>query len=402
MARARFASPAPAVPPEAARTIRTIGEAVAALTDDAFMKDIRPGSSAKRGDDAFGLWFRGHERSNYELTPGMLRNSLRRSGRYVDEVSLVRHFKAMNPDAAPANASDFEWLVTMQHYLTPTRLLDWTENLLVALYFAVRNPAYDDEADAALWLLNARRLNYHTSATARMAELAFDQDPDVVARAALSRSRERIEWHDTFVREMATLRVDRADYRIERIEKALVTEEDKARGVKPVLLDGREVSDAQPLWRDLRDYTARPPRGAKLNLYHKTSYAKPEGIYARLRMPVAVYANRTNSRIRSQAGVFTLHGGKHVHNPNTYVAGRAFKTPVGLPISLVEIDAGLQRSRLLKWLCIPADCRADMRKALAIMGVTEATLFPELDYQSRYLLDRWTYESEGVDDDGEV
>ncbi len=365
------------------------------------MKDLRPGSSAKRGDDAFGLWFRGHERSDYELTPSILRHSLRRTGRYVDEVSLVRHFKAMNPDAAAANASDFEWLVTMQHYLAPTRLLDWTENLLVALYFAVRNEALDGEEDAALWLLNARRLNYHASATARMAELAFDQDPDVVARAVLSRSRERLEWHDAFRREMRMLRVDRADYRIERIERALVAERDVERGGSPVMLDGREVSDAEDLFRNLRAYTARPPRGAKLNLYQQTSYQKPEGIYARLRMPVAVYANRTNSRIRSQAGVFTLHGGKHVHNPQTYRAGVGFKTPIGLPISLVEIDAGLQRCRLLKWLRIPADCRADLRKALAIMGVTEATLFPELDYQSRYLMERWTHFKEVGDEEGD-
>lgn len=396
MARAASA-PSPALPAES-RTIRSVGEAIEAVSDEGFMKDIQPGSSAKRGDDAFGLWFRGHEQASYELTPSILRESHRRSSRYVDEVSLVRHFKAMNPDAAAADAPDFEWLVTMQHYLAPTRLLDWTENLLVALYFAVRNEARDDKSDSALWLLNARRLNYHASATARMGDLAFPSDPDVVARSLLSRARERLEWHDVFAREMKWLRVDRADYRIDRIRRAIATVKDPVTKQAPIRLAGREISDSAPVVRDLRAFKPGGARGATLNLYDKATYAKPEGIYSRLRMPVAVYANRSNSRIRSQAGVFTLHGGKHIHNPKTYPANKTFATPIGLPLNLVEIDAGCRRNRVVKWLRIPAECRAEMRKVLALMGITEATLFPELDYQSQYLLKRWTHVSE----DGEA
>jgi len=46
----------------------------------------------------------------------------------------------------------------MQHYRTPTRLLDWTENALVALYFAVSAPGSEDgEVWAMLpWALNSQ------------------------------------------------------------------------------------------------------------------------------------------------------------------------------------------------------------------------------------------------------
>lgn len=40
----------------------------------------------------------------------------------------------------------------------PTRLLDWTESPLTALYFAVENEV-DDKSDAALWSLRPTELN---------------------------------------------------------------------------------------------------------------------------------------------------------------------------------------------------------------------------------------------------
>jgi hypothetical protein len=371
------------------RVISSVAEAIEAMADENLMHDIRPARSAKGGDETFGLWFRGHERVAYALTPSILRRPQEDLGAYLDEVSLTRHFQTMNPEASPRDSSDFEWLVVMQHYLAPTRLLDWTENLLVALYFAVRDPKLDSTTeDAAIWMLNARRLNYHASATTRMSLLAFPSDPDVIARSCLGRVRGRGEWRDVFVRELNRARFDREEYRQARITDAIQSD-------KAVRLGANSLNDSMTDPFDLHNFeVVRGRKSEKIDLFSKEVWPTPACLYSRLRMPVAVYAPLSNRRIRSQSGVFTLHGGRLEPKPNQ----RDFAGAIGLPISIEEIEDGMRKTRLAKWLRIPGNKRGEIRRTLARIGITDASLFPELDYQSKHLVSRWTYRKEDPED----
>ena len=57
----------------------------------------------------------------------------------------------------PGDQRDWDWYFLMQHSGAPTRLLDWSEGALIALYFAVRNnPGF---YDAAVWVLDPYKLN---------------------------------------------------------------------------------------------------------------------------------------------------------------------------------------------------------------------------------------------------
>lgn len=103
-------------------------------------------------------WFRGHSRTVGRLVPRLFRPEYRDPLITVFrpdlEMSTIEAFKRHAPILSdlrlPADNDRLGWLCVMQHYRTPTRLLDWTENALVALYFAV---SADGSEDGELWAM---------------------------------------------------------------------------------------------------------------------------------------------------------------------------------------------------------------------------------------------------------
>lgn len=76
--------------------------------------------------------YRGMVDENYNLLPGLARIEKPIPDMEMD---LINDFLTRRPDAF-SGLTDFDTLAKMQHYGLPTRLLDFSLNPLVALYFA--------------------------------------------------------------------------------------------------------------------------------------------------------------------------------------------------------------------------------------------------------------------------
>ena len=101
-------------------------------------------------------WFRGHRRICGSLAPKVFRGK----GPHCFEES--HYFSLFQSEArgieanCPGSRDYLGWLFLMQHHGCPTRLLDWSDSILVALYFTVTE---DLDADGELWCLHPGKLN---------------------------------------------------------------------------------------------------------------------------------------------------------------------------------------------------------------------------------------------------
>lgn len=109
------------------------------------------------------FWFRGHGDKKWKLVPHLMR-----PGKKLDhEIPLMKTFQQNALTFLPNKPEhEWEWMFLMQHYGIPTRLLDWTESPLVALYFVVSNAERWDE-DGAFFILSPDLLNKITSTEQR-------------------------------------------------------------------------------------------------------------------------------------------------------------------------------------------------------------------------------------------
>ncbi len=102
-----------------------------------------------------GWIYRGQTDVSWGLIPSLDRQKLQKRteqvGRNVFELNLLNNFKRLAmPHLKIEPTSDWEWLALAQHHGLPTRLLDWTQSPLIALYFAIE---CETQSHSSVWCI---------------------------------------------------------------------------------------------------------------------------------------------------------------------------------------------------------------------------------------------------------
>ena len=102
-------------------------------------------------------WFRGEPGdTKTPLLPSIFRE--KNDSTFHDDNQLLQFFRMKVPSLGlgsipPRSGHTDQWLFLARHVGLPTRLLDWSEGALVALYFALQ------EREPIVWMLNPVELN---------------------------------------------------------------------------------------------------------------------------------------------------------------------------------------------------------------------------------------------------
>jgi FRG domain len=244
------------------------------------------------------LWFRGAGLAVHDLVPSLYRHpGLSRQDEFEAlEKQLLGRFRQRSIPYHTRNLADYwEAIFFMQHYGVPTRLLDWTENPLTALHFALMT------APLVAGLNSGAPVRY-----ARQAAV-WVLDPYLWNRSALAR----------------------------------------------ISYDGGPFT----------------PGDADLRVYSAETTALPTDSF-----PVALYGAHNSARIVAQQGVFVTFGAKRVPMQALVRQGRFPRKALSRIV--------VQGSQIL-----------EMRKSLLNQGITESTVFPDLDGLAREIKRHFGFEA---------
>jgi len=138
--------------------VRTVEDVIKVLRENGYF-------NAKHSNVRF--LFRGHGKATWRLEPGVYRSDFKigelkdgeneEDARLRIEQHLSQDFRVMSAGLRTGRETDLDLYFLQQHHGMPTRLLDWTNNPLAALYFAVANYR-DDGCDGEFFALDAYRL----------------------------------------------------------------------------------------------------------------------------------------------------------------------------------------------------------------------------------------------------
>lgn len=133
------------------RRIGTVADLLRHLKEDERRLPVGAGNSREV------VWYRGLSKKSHDLVPTF------HVGRHDvnNEIYMMNLFRQNAHEflAGRDPSSEWEWMILMRHHGLPSRLMDWTENPLVGLYFATEVHARRRDTDGVMWCLLPTQLN---------------------------------------------------------------------------------------------------------------------------------------------------------------------------------------------------------------------------------------------------
>lgn len=287
------------------------------------------------------LWFRGQPNYKHKLVPSIFRQG-ENFGVIYNEQKMFEEFKRRYPDQSDSHKTTYEWLTLMQHYGLPTRLLDWSSNLLAALYFCCIN---DKKEDGALYIFDPTNME-------RM--YGFNELLEMQVQVK-SRS-------DFF---------NRLIYKLDNV----LDENSMLNGVtigdlkKDLMKRSRFTGLSTGSTESFESLAIRTELPNTVDIEGNTVPHIYQDIKRAFSNIIPFKAPHLNPRIRQQHGFFTFHGGM-------FVDGMDF-IPTG------DMEDEMYTGQSLLKLKISKDDKSSLLRELSYAGIREATLFPEMEYQAK-------------------
>jgi hypothetical protein len=115
-------------------------------------------SGVLRSDTEF--WFRGHADLTWALTPSALRyETPEKRNRALNLLADFKRYVNIKLPHLRKPDDELQWVQLARHYGLPTRLLDWTRNAAIALYFACVEAPASRNRDGSVFVINPKDLN---------------------------------------------------------------------------------------------------------------------------------------------------------------------------------------------------------------------------------------------------
>lgn len=310
------------------------------------------------------LFFRGHTDSNYLSIPSVFRNQ-----GFIENEHIMFHEIQVRCSTEMVNSKSYlEKLTSMQHYSLPTRLLDVTSSVMVALFFAVEQN-YEIDGELIIYNLYKNELKYFDSDTVEM----------LSALSTLSFSDKRNLLEDT-INASVKLIVNSFPKSIKNNEKAFL--KNLLEEMNLIKIQFNEKVIVKKLSHEIQKQTQITLKDINPLDLLDVCFVKPV---------------LNNNRIIRQQGAFIVNGLLNNGNgTDRYrVSVGSFQSPIDNIIETLdeEMRESLEKhtsfNKVITRYIVPSGKKKMLKKWLRDLSMDESVIYPDFENIASYLKDAY-------------